>query len=348
MIGKKNTSIKKLILLSIFTVIALNIHAQKLKTYYIKGDGEKSSKLYAKYKRSVYNNENIWVVHDYYLNDSTRMTGNFLGKKLTQKTNTFTYYHPNGKVSRTVVYKNDLKHGNEKFYYITGNLSKSANYNMGEVTGNWVWYDEEGSIEKELDSVNPNILSEIYAPAAYVGGKKNLYEYLKKADYSLQDGMIAIYGRTFTTFQINEEGNVTEVDIIVHGTEEMDSAISKHLYNMPKWRAAKKNGKYVTSNYVLPIRFSNQNKKVLSEKILGEAFFKSGVDDYKEENYEKAIFKLIQAIRNNHMEAKYYFLLGHCYYKLKNEDFACENWTIANSFDREILKKEIKDLCNLE
>ena len=67
----------------------------------------------------------------------------------------------------------------------------------------------------------------------------------------------------------------------------------------------------------------------------------------KEENYEKATFKLIQAISRNHMEAKYFLLLGHCYYNLKNQDFACADWTIANSLDNEILKKEIKDLCNL-
>ena len=47
--------------------------------------------------------------------------------------------------------------------------------------------------------------------------------------------MTALYDRTYTTFQINEEGIVTDVDIIVHGTKKMDSAIIKHLYNMPKW-----------------------------------------------------------------------------------------------------------------
>jgi hypothetical protein len=349
MINKKHTTNKKLILLSICTVIALNIHAQKLKTYYIKGNGEKSSMLYAKFKRTVHNQDNIWVVRDYYLNDSIRMTGNFIDKKLTQKTDTFTSFHPNGKLSHTVVFKNDRKHGNEKFYYITGNLSRSANYNMGEVTGQWIWYNEDGSIENELDNVNPNILSENYSHAEYIGGRGKLIEYLNKLDYrSLIKGRTAIYDRTFTTFQINEEGSVTDVDIIIHGTKEMDSAIIKHLYNMPKWNAEKKNGKYVTSNHILPIVFSNKSEKVLSDKIIGEAFFNSGVNDYKEENYEKAIFKLLQAISRNHMEAKYYYLLGNCYYILKNKDFACEDWSIANSLDSEILKKEIKDLCNLK
>ncbi len=276
------------------------------------------------------------------------MTGNFLDRKLTQKTDTVKYYYPNGNLSSAVVFKNNIKHGNAKNYYITGNLSQSANYNMDEPTGKWIWYNEDGSIENELDSVNQNILDENYSHAEYIGGEKKLHEYLKKADYFLKNGKIAIYDRTYTTFQINEEGNVSDVDIIVHGTKEMDSAIIKYLYNMPKWKAEKKNGKNVTSNHAFSFKFSNKSEKFLTDKIVGEAYFNSGVDDYKVENYEKTIFKLIQAIRKNHMEARYYYLLGLSYSNLKKSDFACENWTIANSLDNKILTKEIKDFCNLE
>jgi len=338
---------KKLLLLLAFVVFANLVYSQKLKTYYIKSNGEKTSKLYANFKRTVQDQDDIWVVKDYYLNDSLRMTGHFLDKDLTQRTGSFTFYYMNGNFSRTIEFKNDVKHGNEKNYMISGTLSRSGNYNMGEATGKWIWYNEDGGIGNELDNVNPNILDENYSPAKYVGGQKKLNEYINKANYALPKGNFAIYDRTITTFQINEEGEVTDVDIIVHGTEEMDSTIIKHLYKMPKWIAKKENGKYVTSNYVLPIKFSNKSEKVLSDNIVAEAFFNSGVDDFKEESYEKAVFKLIQAISRNHMEAKYYYLLGLCNYQLKQTDFACSNWIIANSLDNEILKKEIKDLCNL-
>ena len=87
---------------------------------------------------------------------------------------------------------------------------------------------------------------------------------------------------------------------------------------------------------------------MLNDKVIGEAFYNSSVNDYKEERFDKAIFKLLQAINYNHMEAKYYFLLGQSNFQLKKQDFACENWNIANSIDSGILKKEIKDLCNLK
>ena len=338
---------KKLVLLLGFVILATSSYSQKLKTYYIKRNGEKSSKLYANFKRTVQDQNDIWVVKDYYLNDSLRMKGQFLDKNLTQETDIFTYYHMNGNLSRIIEFKNGVKHGNEKNYTISGTLSRSGNFNMGEVTGKWIWYNDDGSIENELDNVNPNSISENYSNAKYIGGQKKLHEYIIKADYALPKGNIAVYDRTITTYQINEEGDVSDVDIIVHGTKKMDSAIIKHLYKMPKWIAKKENGKYVNSYHFAAIKISNKSEKVLSDKIVAEAFFNSGVDDFKEENYEKATFKLIQAISRNHMEAKYYFLLGHCYYNLKNQDFACADWTIANSLDNEILKKEIKDLCNL-
>jgi antitoxin component YwqK of YwqJK toxin-antitoxin module len=339
---------RKVILLSIFTVISLSVHPQKLKTFYINAKGEKSSKLNAKFKRTVQNQNDMWFVQDYYLNDSLRMIGNFLDKNLTQKSGTFKHYRINGKMMRTNDWKDGLKHGNQKNYYFTGNISRSSHYNMGEVTGKWVWYNEDGSIENEIDNVNPNVLSENYDQAKYPGGKRKLNEFINRMDYRLNKGTVAVYDKTFTTFQIDEEGNVADIDIIVHGTEEMDSTIIEHLYNMPKWIAAKENGKFVSAYFLLPIKFTNKSEKVLSDKVLAEGLFSSSVNDYNEGDFEKAAFKLRRAISRNHMEAKYYYLLGNCYYQLNKQDVACEDWAVANSLDDKILKKEIKDLCHLE
>ena len=163
------------------------------------------------------------------------MSGFFLDKILSQKTGAFKYYYPNGRLSSTAEYKNDTLHGNLKSYYITGKISKSANYNMNVPTGEWIWYNDDGMIENEFININSDILSENYSPATYVAG--NLNEYLNKVNIKVNNGNKSYHGNIITTFQINEEGNVTEVDIILHGTKQMDSAIIKHLYNMPKWKA---------------------------------------------------------------------------------------------------------------
>jgi len=345
---QKKISLKRLSITSIVVLLTLNIHSQKLKTYYIKYNGEKSTKLSGQYKRTVDSKGDVWIVNDYYLNDSLFRTGNYLDKKLTLKTGVFNNYYLNGKLSSTVAYKDNTKHGNQINYYITGKVSKSTSFEMGEVTGKWIWYNQDGSIKNEIENITPNLLGEQYGSTAYVGGQKKLAEYINKLDFQFSKGYIALYNKTFVTFQVNEEGKVNDIDIIIHGTKKMDSVIIEHLSKMPKWKASKIGGKFVTNYAVLPLRISKQGKKVLTDKVIGEAFFKSGTEDYKVENYDKANFKIIQAIRRNHMEAKYYFLLGHSYFKQKKMDFACEYWTIAHNLDKSILTKEIKEFCNLE
>jgi protein TonB len=334
-----------IILLSVLTA-----SSQKINTYYITGNGERTSKSFARYKRTVDNQNNRWFVRDYYLNDSLQMTGCYLDKKLSQKTDTFNYYYLNGKISKTVIYRNNLKNDTEKSYHITGKLSKVTNYNNGEIFGKWFWYDEDGNLVTELDSVNKEILSKYYSPPLYVGGQSKLKEYLGTMKYPEEDQYSGAYGQTITTFQIDEAGNVSEVDIIVHGTEKMDSAIIKHLYKMPKWAPAKQNGEYVTSYFILPMQFTLEfiEKVSLSDEIIAKGFFISGLQDFKAENYEKALLKFKKAIDYSNMEAKYYYFTGHCYYKLKKQDFACEYWFIANLLDSEILKEDIKKLCKLK
>jgi len=77
---------KKLLFLLTFLIFVSSSYSQKLKTYFINYKGEKTSKLNAKFKRTIQNQNNIWVVQDFYLNDSLKRTGNFIDKKLTQKT----------------------------------------------------------------------------------------------------------------------------------------------------------------------------------------------------------------------------------------------------------------------
>ena len=48
-----------------FLIFAPKGYSQKLKTYYINFKGEKTSKLNAKFKRTVMNQNDIWVVQDY-------------------------------------------------------------------------------------------------------------------------------------------------------------------------------------------------------------------------------------------------------------------------------------------
>ncbi len=348
MINYKNTSVLKFAMVMAFSILVLNAHSQKVKTYFISNNAIRCLKSNAKYKRTVYKQGKKWVVRDYYLNDSLQMTGYYLNRGLTIKTDTFTYYYLNGKISDIYVYKDGHKNGNAKSYYLTGGISRSANYNMGKMSGTWIWYNKDGSIGLKLDNVTRDTYRKYFRSAEYVGGKMKLNEYLKKIEYPYEDISQLTYGEILTMFTINKKGFVSDVDIIIHGTKRMDSIVKMHLYNMPKWNPALINGKPVSSTMVLPVQFVLDGDKVkLSDDFIGNAFFIGAAKDYKQKKYEKAIFKVKQAIAKNNREAKYYYLLGYCYYDLKKMDLACANWVIANNLDSKILKKEIKDFCKL-
>ncbi|MCF6280256.1 MAG: hypothetical protein L3J14_07905 [Flavobacteriaceae bacterium] len=299
--------------------------------------------------RDALKKENAFFVKDFYLNGVLQMEGFYKDKLLKQKTDTFKSYYLNGKTSSIIAYKNGKKHGEAKWYFITGKLSKLANYNMGELTGKWMYYNEEGNIDCEIEDVNINKVKELYRSPIYFEGKDALNEYLKKVIDPLEALGDQFYGRTSAYFKIDDTGKVIDVDIILHGTIEMDSIIIKHILKMPKWEPAIENGKPVSYRHYIPFKFSGNSKTLpISDKKLARGFFVSGVKDYKEGEYDEAVFKFKQAVIFNKMEAKYHYYSGHGYYKTWKKDFACEYWKIADMLDSKILKKEIKDLCNIK
>lgn len=68
-----------------------------------------------------------------------------------------TYYHDNGKVAQSGNYLDGKLHGEWKSYDVEGNTLAIANYNMGEKTGNWFFYD--GNTLKEVTYQNSAIAS---------------------------------------------------------------------------------------------------------------------------------------------------------------------------------------------
>ncbi len=337
---------KSFLLLTLVLLVQIG-YSQKSKTYYINNDGEKISKNSAKYKRTVERKNTIWLVKDYYLNDSLRMTGSFLDKNLSLKTGGFKTFYPNGKISYSATYKDNLKQGDAQKNYIDGSVSEVQYYDQGKPSGTWVWYNIDGSVNHQLDDVNSDILDENYSRPKYVGGKEQLLKYLKSVEYKYPQGTRILYNKTYTTFEIDEQGKVIDVDIIVHGTKEMDQAITQHLYNMPYWIPAKQSGQPVKVNMILPIRFASKGEKTLSDNIVADALYSSAVDDFKEGSYDKTIFKLLNSLQRNNEDARYYYLLANSYMRQNNERFACENWSITNSIDPTILDKKIKEFCKL-
>lgn len=336
-------------LLTIFTAITFYSYAQNIKTHYVNKEGKRTSKAFAKFKREIIKKDDKFFVKDFYLNGTLQMEGCYKDKSLKQRMDTFTYYHLNGKPSATFHYKKGEKHGIAKWYSIDGKLSKSFNYTNGEPSDEDQLNHSEQTTGIGLQKTEVTAIQKADRPLRYRGGQKAIDAYFKTLDYPFEAYRDELYGQIHTVIEIDETGNVGDVDIVIHGSEKIDSTIISNIKKMSDWIPALKNGKAVASRFSFSIKLNYGNHRAsTSDAILAKGFFRSGVTDYKNGKFEKATFKFNKAVMLSQMEAKYHYYLGHGYYKMEEKEFACEHWGIANTLDGQILKKEIKKLCGIK
>jgi antitoxin component YwqK of YwqJK toxin-antitoxin module len=123
----------------------------------------------AYYRKAYSDNQKEWVVHDYYINDTTQMTGFYKSMKLKIRQGFFTYYYENGKKASEGMYAKDKKSGEwnywsaegvlkntERFangfiisatgYYENGQRRYSGEYTYGKRQGEWTYWNPEGRI----------------------------------------------------------------------------------------------------------------------------------------------------------------------------------------------------------
>lgn len=67
-----------------------------------------------------------------------------------------TYYHDNGAIAQTGFYKNNKLHGEWKSYDPAGKRIAIAEYNKGEKTGKWFFWN--GEKLSEVDYINNKII----------------------------------------------------------------------------------------------------------------------------------------------------------------------------------------------
>lgn len=343
----KHFSKAKLIvpIIFIFSCTA-GIFAQKTKTYYIGESGQLISKKDALYKREVTRYESRWLVCDYYLNDSLCMKGYYLDRNLKIETDTFRTYHINGKPSEIIIYKDGLINGEYQKYNIAGTKIMTGNYTDGKSDNYWKRYNNPVSNPKYANAPSYETYK-LQSMPEYPGGHDAYMAHLKSYHYPHQTSQEGYYGKVIATFVVSETGEITDIDIILHGNAEMDSLAVKMIQEMPDWKPATINGKAVSSFFILPITFLIGDEKVnIKNRKIAEAYFVSGVNDYKNNKFPNATFKFKNAIYYDNANAKYYYYLAVSLYQYYDPDIACEYFKIANMLDDQIVKPDIKKFCN--
>ena len=73
--------------------------------------------------------------------------------------------------------------------------------------------------------------------------------------YPLQADVSNIEGKVVVTFDVNDDGTVSNVQVENSVNSILDNEVVSLVESMPKWIPAKQNGQPVKMKYTLPIRF---------------------------------------------------------------------------------------------
>lgn len=117
--------------------------------------------------------------------------------------------------------------------------------------------------------VEPATLGEVYIPIErprmivevmpeFEGGTDALMKFIKdNLKYPRWEKRRKIQGTVYTTFIVDEEGNITKPEIMrsVDSSKNFDEEVLKVLGNMPKWKPGMDQGKVVPVQFNLPFKF---------------------------------------------------------------------------------------------
>lgn len=96
----------------------------------------------------------------------------------------------------------------------------------------------------------------VIAPS-FVGGQDKFYEYLREnLEYPSRAKAMGLGGAVHLSFVIDENGLVSDVEVLKGINEEMDNAAIKVLENSPRWNPGSKGGIPTQARMKIPIVFS--------------------------------------------------------------------------------------------
>lgn len=91
----------------------------------------------------------------------------------------------------------------------------------------------------------------------YPVGQDALMEYLSAIKYPKSAVRKSLVGDVYVKFIIDKEGKVTDVSIArTSGHKIIDDAAVKHISKMKDWAPGTQEGKQVSVEYVIPLKFN--------------------------------------------------------------------------------------------
>lgn len=182
-------------------------------------------------------------------------------------------YFISGEIYSEITYSNytdEVKEGQEKYYYKNGQLKKESNYKSGEKDGNFSTYFQNGNLKRSDEYKDGTFISgkcftsqgkdtsyyKYYVPAVFPGGSTAFNEFLaSEIKYPKDSQKKRIEGRVVVCFEIKADGSSKFIRLIKTVSEELDAEAIRVIESMPKWTPASSDGVPVNSYYDMPFNF---------------------------------------------------------------------------------------------
>ncbi|MDP4269245.1 MAG: TonB family protein [Bacteroidota bacterium] len=159
----------------------------------------------------------------------------------------YTEWYLSGEKRVECTYKENMLDGDFTVFYRNGKVKRAEKWKKGE----WVsgeCFDEDG---------NKTDYCSYQERASFVGGLPALYKYigetLQYPDLAQKNGVTGI---VYIKFIVNKDGSISDVSVDRGVHPVLDKEAVRVVKEMPLWKPGRFEGRLVSMEFTLPIRFS--------------------------------------------------------------------------------------------
>ena len=193
--------------------------------------------------------KNNWSVNEFYADGFLAMEGSYADAKEEIKHGNFKFYKPKNVLDYEGTFNDDQPDGDWKFYFPNGKISAVETYEKGIKTKDSFWNEDGTVLANKVEATR--------LIPAFLGGAEKLNMFLKRnVRYPADAAKNKIAGKVIVSFWVDEEGNIMNPKIEQSLNETLDSEVLKVVENMPKWLPAKQHNRAYKQMYILPVAFN--------------------------------------------------------------------------------------------
>lgn len=238
----------------LFLLFALKGEAQQIRTEYFIGLWEPADQQKYDIKRLVTQTDSGYQIRDYRKNAKLKFEGFFASIDPVVEHGHFSFYGKKGGLEAEGNYVNGVLSGRWKFYNENGTLKKEVDYNF-IITS----CDTTGDYERKLFSMTLDSTREERMPVYPVGDSNDIYQFL--FEHLVFPPLAAMYFKTGTVvgkFRVDQHGNVCDVHTEGDLGKDLQMETRRVLSLLSKWEPGTINGIPIPVTMTFPIRFRFQ------------------------------------------------------------------------------------------